>query len=124
MSTSHYTSFKALLNNDQSIDLKLCNRVTRNETTNGVCVNIPRVNTLTYQNSFYNRTPRVINSLPPHIRGTDVTIRQFRKYLLDYYHEMTELVYDIDIPQTFKTVCVKCHTCRSLSSLVDKMCCL
>ena len=117
--------FKAVLNNDQNIELKLCNRVTGNDTTNGVSVNIPRVNTITYQNSYYNRTPRVFNSLPLriHIRGKDVTIRQFRKYLLNYYHEMTELVYDIDVPQTFKTVCVKCHNCRPLSSLVDKMCC-
>ena len=69
--------FKAMLNNDQNIELKLCNRVTRNDTANGVSVNIPRVNTLTYQNSYYNRTPRVFNSLPLHIRGKDVTIRQF-----------------------------------------------
>ena len=95
-----------MLNNDQNIELKLCNRVTRNDTTNGVSVNIPRVNTLTYQNSYHNRDPRVFNSLPLHICGKDVTIRQFRKYLLNYYHGMTELVYDIDVPQTFKTVCV------------------
>ena len=116
--------FKAMLNNDQNIKLKLCNRVTRNDTTNGVSVNIPKLNTLTYQNSYYNRTLSAFNSLPLHIRGKDVvTIRQFREYLLNYYHEMIELVDDIDVPQTFKTVCVKCHTCRPLSSLVDKMCC-
>ena len=80
--------FKAMLNNDQNIELKLCNRVTTNDTTNGVSV-IPIVNTLTYQNSYYNRTPRVFNSLPLHIRGKDVTIRQFRRYLLNYYHEMS-----------------------------------
>ena len=69
---------KILQSNDQNIALKLCNRVTRNETTNGASVNIPRVNTLTFQNSHYNRTPRVFKSLPPHIRGTGVTIRQLR----------------------------------------------
>ena len=88
-----------MLNNDRNIELKLCDRVTRNDTTNVVRVNIPRVNTLTYQNSYYNRTPRVFNSLPLHVRGKGVTIRQFRKYLLNYYHEITELVYDIDVPQ-------------------------
>ena len=69
------------------------------------------------------RTPRIFNSLPPNIRGSDVTIGQFKSYLLKYYHKMTELVYDFEVPQTFKTVCLKCHSCRPLSSLADKMCC-
>ena len=115
--------FKAILRNDQNITTKLRNRVTRSEINNGISIKIPRVNTLTYQNSYYNRTPRIFNSLPPNIRGSDVTIGQFKSYLLKYYHKMTELVYDFEVPQTFKTVCVKCHSCRPLSSLADKMCC-
>ena len=43
--------------------------------------------------------------------------------LPDSKHKMTELVCDFEVPQTFKTVCVKCHSCRPLSSLLDKMCC-
>ena len=115
--------FKAILRNDQNIATKLRNRVTRSEINNGISIKIPRVNTLTYQNSYYNRTPRIFNSLPPNIRGSDVTIGQFKSYLLKYYHKMTKLVYDFEVPQTFKTVCVKCHSCRPLSSLADKMCC-
>ena len=115
--------FKAILRNDQNITPKLSNRVTRSEITNGISIKILRVNTLTCQNSYYNRTPRIFNSLPPNIRGSDVTIGQFKSYLLKYYHKMTELVYDFEVPQTFTTVCVKCHSCRPLSSLLDKMCC-
>ena len=101
--------FKAMLTNDQNIAFKSSSRVTRSEINKGISVNIPRViNTLTFQNSYYNRTPRVFNCLPSHIRGSDVNIGQFKSYLLNYYHKMTELVYDIDVPQTFKTICVKC----------------
>ena len=61
-----------------------------------------------------------LNRAPSYIRDADVTIGQFKSYLLKYYHEMTELIYDINVPQSFKTVCVKCHSCRHLSSLVIK----
>ena len=82
--------------------------------------------TLTFHNSFYNRAPRIYNSLPPHIREASVTVGQFKSYLLTYYElyeTMTKEIYNINAPQTFKSICVKCHSCRPLSSLVDKMCC-
>lgn len=115
--------FKAMKRNDQYITIKSSNRVTRRDSNNSIAINVPRVNTLTYQNSFYNRTPRIFNSLPSHTREADVSIGQFKSYLLNYYRTMTEQIYDIDVPQTFKTVCIKCHSCRPLPSLVDKMCC-
>ena len=90
--------FKAVLINDQNIITQLRNRVTRSEITDGVSIKIPRVNTLTYQNRYPNRTPRMFNSLPPNIRGSDVTIGQFKSCLLKYYHKMTELVYDFEVP--------------------------
>ena len=70
---------------------------------------------------FYNRAPRIYNSLPLHIREASVTVGQFKSYLLTYYEAMTKQIYNINAPQTFKSV--KCHSCRPLSSLVDKMCC-
>ena len=57
--------------------------------TKNVLTNVPRVNTLTFLNSY--RAPRTYNRLPSYIRDADVTIGQFKSYLLIYYHEMTDL---------------------------------
>ena len=115
--------FKAIKLNDSQISIVSNDRITRRATTNSVTLKISRVNTLTFQNSFYNRALRIYNSLPPHIREASVTVGQFKSYLLTYYETMTKEIYNINAPQTFKSICVKCHSCRPLSSLVDKMCC-
>ena len=94
-----------------------------NEFPDQIILNIPRANTLTFQNSFYCGVPRIFNCLPPHLRKVNMSISQFKSNLLSHYRSLTELVYDVDVPQTFKTVCVKCHSCRTLSSLLVKMCC-
>ena len=115
--------FKAIKLNDSQISIVSNDRITRCATTNSVTLKISRVNTLTFQNSFYNRAPRIYNSLPPQIREASVTVGQFKSYLLTYYEAMTKQIYNINTPQTFKSICVKCHSCRPLSSLVDNMCC-
>ena len=94
--------FKALKSNDPNIVVKSSGRVTRHNSTKSILTNVPRVNTLTFQNSYYNRAPRTYNCLPSYIRDADVTIGQFKSYLLKYYHEMTELIYDINVPQSLK----------------------
>ena len=88
-----------------------------------VVLNIPKVNTLIFQNSFYNRTPRIFKSLPSYLRDTNISISQFKTKLLEHYRYVTEHVYDANIPQTFKTICVKCHSCRHLLSVIVKLCC-
>ena len=105
------------------ISVKLPGRPTRSTSSNGLVLSIPKVNTLTFQNSFYNRTPRIFNSLPSYLRDTNISISQFKTKLLEQYRYVTEHVYDVDIPQTFKTICVKCHLCRPLSSLIVKLYC-
>ncbi len=111
--------FKELTNSQHPyISVKLTGRPTRSTSSNGLVLSIPKVNTLTFQNSFYNRTPRIFNSLPSYLRDTNISISQFKTKLLEHYRYVTEHVYDVDIPQTFKTICVKCH-----SSLIVKLCC-
>ena len=121
-----YVFKSLLLSSDTNITIKPASRVTRrNEFPDQIILNIPRANTLTFQNSFYCRVPRIFNCLPPHLRKVNMSISQFKSNLLSHYRSLTELhvVYDVDVPQTFKTVCVKCHSCRTLSSLLVKMCC-
>ena len=114
---------KALKSKDPKIDVKFSSRITRLSSTNNILINVQKVNSLTFVNSFLNRTPKIYNCLPPHIREADVTIGQFQSYLRSYYHSITEKVYVNNVLQTFKTVCVKCHSCRPLSSLMYKLCC-
>ena len=87
-----------------------------------------RANTVTFENSFYCRAPRIQNTLPAHLRNTDYSVAHYKKDLFNYYLASTSLSLfmmwsDVDTPQTFKSMCVKCHTSRPLNSLLDRICC-
>ena len=56
------------------------------------------------------------------LRNTDCSVAHFKKDLFSYYLHLTyKSVYHVDTPQTFKSVCIKCHTSRPLNSLLDRM---
>ena len=76
-----------------------------------------------HSHSFYCRAPRIWNTLPVHLRNTDCSVAHFKKDLFNYYLYLTKSVYGTDTPQTFKSVCIKCHTSQPLNSLLDRMCC-
>ena len=61
-----------------------------------------------FQNSrfLFGRTPRSFNSLQSHLGDINLSNCQFKVKLLKYYQNITGHVYDMEIPQTFKTVCV------------------
>ena len=62
-----------------------------------------------------------INQLPPNLGQLSLSISLFKCGILKYYENLVEEVEDdIDILQTFKTVCVKCLSCPPLSSLSVK----
>ena len=84
----------------------------------GTLLNTIRANTVTFDNSFYCRASRIWNSLPAHLRNTDCSVAHFKKDLFNYYLYLTKSVYDVDTPQTFKSVCMKCHTSWALNSLL------
>ena len=108
---------------DRNIQIKTTCRVTReNSGTAQIALHIPRANTLTFQNSFYCRPSRTFNCLPSVIRQSKLSIHQFKCNLFNHYQKMSEEIYDLDVRQTFKTICVKCHSCRPLSSLSVKSC--
>jgi hypothetical protein len=89
-----------------------------NSGTAQITSHIPCANTLTFQNSFYCRSSRTFNCLPSVLHQSNLPINQF-----NHYQKMSEEIYDIGVPQTFKTICVKCHSCRPLSSPPVKLCC-
>ena len=91
----------------------------------GTLLNTIRANTVTFGNSFYCRAPRIWNTLPAHLRNTDWSVAHFarRIFLFTTCISLSLFMTDVDTPQTFKSVCIKCHTSRPLNSLLDRMCC-
>ena len=71
--------------------------------------------TVTFKNSFYCRAPGIWNTLPAHLRNTDCSVAHFKKGLFNYYLYLNKSVNDVDTPQTFKSVCIKCHTSQPFS---------
>ena len=94
----------------------------RTVSAKGTLLNTFRANTATFKNNFCCRAPRIWNTLPAHLRNTDCSVAHFKKDLFNYYLYLTKSVYDVDTPQTFKSVCIKCHTSRPLNSLRDRVC--
>ena len=97
----------------------------RTVSSKGTLLNAIRANTVTLENSFYCRTPRIWNTLPAHLRNTDWSVAHFarRIFLFTTCISLSLFMTDVDTPQTFKSVCIKCHTSRPLNSLLDRMCC-
>ena len=109
--------YKALvLSNDNNIKVKTTHRLKGNSETGKIILKVPQLNSSTFQNSYYCRSARTFNCLPSNLRQPNLSIGQFKCGVFQYYQNLVEDVYEIDIPQTFKTVCVKCHSCRPLSS--------
>ena len=90
-------------------------RPRRTVSSKGTLLNTIRANTVTFENSFYCRAPRIWNTLPAHLLNTDCSVADFKKDLFNYYLYLTKSVYDVDTlppPQTFKIVRIKCHFSR------------
>ena len=50
----------------------------------------------------------------------------FKTKLRKHYVDLTSVtltVHDPAVPQTFKSVCIKCHMTRPLTALLVKLCC-
>ena len=106
-------------------------RLTRTTVDTNVLSFRPRkCKTLTYQCSFFIRVVRTFNSLPESLNSLQLSSRKakesislvrFRSLLLEFYHNATRAVYDVDDVRTWRTVCPKCNTSRKLKQLLT--CC-
>ena len=97
-------------------------RLTRTTVDTNVLSFRPRkCKTLTYQRSFFIRVVRTYNSLPESLRQKNLSLVRFRSLLLEFYHNATRAVYDVDDVRTWRTVCPKCNTSRKLKQLLT--CC-
>ena len=80
-------------------------RLRRTVSSKGMLLNTIRANTVTFENSFYCRAPRIWKTLLAQLRNTDCSVARFKKDLFNHYLYLTyKSVYDADTRQTFKSV--------------------
>ena len=118
-------TYKSIVNNTDT-QLKISKPVRVNRRTvssKSVLLDIPRAKTATFQNSFYPGASRTFNTLPEYLRDNTQSINVFKTNLRKHYPDLTLTVYDPAVPQTFKSVCIKCHMSRPLTALLAKLCC-
>ena len=80
-----------------------------------------RCKTITFQRSFFSRTCRVWNNLPDEMRRMDTSLLRFRSLLKEHYLTASQTIFDSDDPRTWKSVCLKCYSARTLG--ISTSCC-
>ena len=90
-------------------------RTTRSSSSNNAKYLVRKCKTSTYQQSFFVRTCGIWNSLVDELNYDTNCFNSFRSALLEYYHKSLEVNYNPDNPRTFKTICLKCNSVRSLT---------
>ena len=96
--------------------IQVTHRATRSSSNNSIKYVIRKCKTTTYQQSFFVRTCRIWNRLIDVLHFNTDSVSVFKSVLLKYYHQSLELNYDPDNPRTFKTICLKCNSVRSLAN--------
>ena len=116
--------FKCVISNsDPNISIKASVRQTRSNTNNGILLNVAKCRTVSYQTSFYIRSAKVWNNLPCCIRDITKSLVSCKRALFMYYKDLTKTIYDPDDPNSFKSVCVKCHVSHPRTNLSKRLCC-
>ena len=111
-------------NTDTQFKISKSVRVTRRiASTKSVLLDIRKAKTVTFLNSFYSRASRTFKTLPEYLRDNTWSINVFKTNLRKRYLDLTLTVYDPAVPETFKSVCIKCHMTRPLIVLLVKLCC-
>ena len=75
----------------------------------------------TYARSYLVRSKRVWNVLPKETRRNTTSLSSYKHLLKEYYQSALKSTYDSEDTRTWKSICVKCGSARSLLSL--PMCC-
>ena len=96
-------TYKSIVNNtDTNFKISKPIRVTRcTASSKSVLLDIPNAKTVTFQNSFYSRASRAVNTLPEYFRDNTQSINVFKTKLRKHYVDLTLTVYDLAVPQTF-----------------------
>ena len=93
-----------------------CKRITRTISNPDTSIfRTRKCNTMTFQGSFVNRT-RIWNILPDELRQHSLTLPRFKSLLTEYFKTASRVNYRCESPRTWKSICLKCNTARSLSA--------
>lgn len=93
-------------------------RTTRHSSASDVI--IPRCRTKHFQVSYFNRITKLWNNLPSSERASSSS-NQFKYSLLNYYNSALNNAYNLDVFNTWKSICCKC--CSFCNILSSKRCC-
>ena len=88
-------------------------RLTRSSKSNIIKYELRKCRTSTYQKSYLQRTIRIWNTLADELNLSMDSLTTFKSVMLRYYFKSMEN-FDCDNPRTFKSVCLKCNSSRSL----------
>ena len=106
--------------NPLSLPTERSARQTRSTSTTSIKYNEYKCKTSTYQKSYFVRTTRIWNCLSSELNLNCQSVNSFKSVLLEYYFAALNF-YDAEDPRCYKTVCLKCNSCRSLARNV--ICC-
>jgi len=76
---------------------------------------IPKCRTKLFQASFFNRLPKIWNSLSS-FAGSAISLHQFQSFLHKHYFTALTNAYDIRNFNTLKSVCTKCSSHHNILS--------
>ena len=93
-------------------------RATRNSSPSELLV--PNCRTKLFQTSYFNRIPKLWNALPSSTRCL-TSVKQFKLLLHKRYFNALQTSFNVDNPNTWKSVCTKC--CAQRDILSSKICC-
>ena len=96
-------------------------RPTRSFTSKNPKFVVPQCKTVTHQRSYIIRTTRIWNHLVELNLNTD-SFSSFKSSLFKYYESSLYLCYNGDDPRSYKTICPKCNSVRSLTT--SSSCCM
>ena len=92
-------------------------RPTRSSVDNRTKFVVPRCKTTTFQRSFMVRSTRVWNLLVDELTlSSDTSLSSFKSSVFKYYLSALNSYYDVDDPRSYKTICLKCNSVRSLTA--------
>ena len=95
-------------------------RSTRSSSSIAITYIPKRSRTVTYRRLFFIRVCRTWNVLPTELRTNHIFLASFKSLLLQYYKKALNL-YNVDDIRTWRTICPRCNTARSL--LCPPTCC-
>ena len=98
--------------------VRCSSRPTRSSADSRTKFVVPRCRTTTFQKTFMIRSTRMWNHLVDELAlSPDTSFSSFKTSLHKHYLSALNMCYDVDDPRTYKTVCVKCNSVRSLTVL-------